>query len=272
MFVPSSICAVNGRCIEPSIRMRNVGRSFYHLIRDLGVACNLAAADAEVQERTAEGVSRRSGTIPDSGVEVDDGAATKTHARRCDGVHHRVRRGGDDQNGVLSKDQIASVKPYLGDYGVLFAVAKMSRRDQPLRTREPGVRLSLDESNQLRVRFYIDMASAQLDDELGLLGFGCHRKSAICSRSRRRSRRTKRPPNRIGCLRRVSISMGQLSRACMRCRRTISNSRCSSTRAIVGTAQLRLLKRVQADKVVVEDKGVQRTVKVRPKAGTRIAV
>ena len=87
------------------------------------------------------------------------------------------------KNGVVPKNQIALVKPYLGDYEGQWnsSVAEdVSDGISRYELENPVMRLSLDGSNQLRVQFFIDIASAQFNDELDLLGFGCNSKVGKC--------------------------------------------------------------------------------------------
>ena len=178
----------------------DVGRSLYHFVRELGVACNLADANAEVQGCAARASARgRSGTIPrpfrtqeaefknpkSKEAEVEIGASKIREARRNAGdMHRRDRRptttfAATIKNGVVPKNQIESLKPYLGDYEGQWnssVTDDLSDGISRYKLENPVMRLSLDAQNQLRVQFYFDAASAQLNDELDLLGFGCHSK------------------------------------------------------------------------------------------------
>jgi hypothetical protein len=176
------------------------------------------------------------------------------------------------KNGVVPKNQVAAVKPYLGDYEGQWnssVTADVSDGISRYTLENPVMRLSLDASNQLRVQFYIDAASAQLNDELDLLGFGCHSKvgDLLELETTKPPKGTPTEPYQVfaarfdfdwgNCPARVyAVPSNDLEFALL-----ID----PAERQYV--AQLRLLKRVQADgKIVVDEKGVQRTVKVRPKA------
>ena len=83
------------------------------------------------------------------------------------------------KNGVVPKNQIESLRPYLGDYEGQWnssVTDDLSDGISRYKLENPVMRSSLDAQNQLRVQFYFDAASAQLNDELDLLGFGCHSK------------------------------------------------------------------------------------------------
>ncbi len=67
--------------------------------------------------------------------------------------------------------------PYLGDYEGQWNSSVTDDVTDGISRYEldnPVLRLSLDANNKLRVRFFMDRASAQQNDELDLLGFGCH--------------------------------------------------------------------------------------------------
>ncbi len=176
-------------------------------------------------------------------------------------------------HGVVPKNRIASVTPYLGDYegqwnsSVTDDVTDGISRYQ---LENPVLRLSLDGSNRLRVSFFMDRASAQQNDELDLLGFGCH--------------------SQVGDLLELDVPNPPKQKTVepypvLTARLDFDWGNCPSRVYAVPSndlqlallvdeaqqqyvVQLRLLKRVQADdKVVIQDKGAQRVVKVRPKEG-----
>ena len=175
-------------------------------------------------------------------------------------------------NGVVPKNRIAAVTPYLGDYegqwnsSVTDEVGDGISRYQ---LANPVLRLALEAGNTLRARFYMDRASAQQNDELDLLGFGCH--------------------SQVGDLLELDLpkapkNMSTKPYPVLTARLDFDWGNCPSRVHAVPSndlelallvdpteqqyvVQLRLLKRVQGDsKVVIEEKGVQRVVKVRPKA------
>lgn len=177
------------------------------------------------------------------------------------------------KNGVVPKNQIEWVKPYLGDYEGQWnssVTEDVSDGISRYKLENPVMRLSLDAQNRLRVQFYIDPASAQLNDELDLLGFGCHSKvgDLLELDTTKPPKGTPTEPYQVfaarfdfdwgNCPARVyAVPSNDLEFALL----IDPNDR-------QYVVQLRLLKRVQADgKIVVEEKGVQRTVKVRRKPG-----
>ncbi len=181
--------------------------------------------------------------------------------------------GGAVKNGIVPKNLVASLAPYLGDYEGQWkssAADDTSAGISRYKLEDPVMRLSLDAANQLHVQFYMDRASAQANDELDLLGFGCRSKVGDLLELD-----TKKPPKTGGtdpfqvlaarfdfdwgnCPARVyAVPSNDLTLALL-----IDPARNEYV------VQLRLLKRVQSDgKIVVEDDGRERVVKVRPKAG-----
>ena len=242
----------SGRCIRGRSGHCNVGRSLYHFVRDLDVACNLADANAEVQGCAARASARRrSGTIPASDwpnqeAEVEESKSKVVHRKFARLVVTLVTCiaatafAATIKNGVVPKNQIESVKPYLGDYEGQWnssVTDDVSDGISRYKLENPVMRLSLDAQNQLRVQFYIDPASAQFERRTRSARLRLPFEGRRSARARyRRSRRRARRPSRIRCSPRVSISIGvTVPRACMRCRRTISNSRCWSIRTIGST-------------------------------------
>ena len=177
------------------------------------------------------------------------------------------------KNGVVPKGQIALVKPYLGDYEGQWnsSVAEdVSDGISRYELENPVMRLSLDASNQLRVQFFFDKASAQFNDELDLLGFGCNSKvgDLLELETTKPPKGTPTEPYQVFAAR-FDFDWGNCP---ARVYAVPSNDLEFALLIDPGNrqylAQLRLLKRVQADgKIVVEDEGLQRTVKVRPKTG-----
>jgi len=180
-------------------------------------------------------------------------------------------------DGVVPKDKAALIAPYMGDYqgqwnpSVTDEVTDGISRYQ---LDNPVMRLSLDRSNRLRVQFFMDRASAQADDELDLLGFGC--RSGVGDVL---ELDTPRPPKKVdadtapypvltaqfefdwgNCPSRVyAVPSNHLELALL-----VDES----TREYV--VNLRLLKRMQPDnKIVMQEGGRQRVVKVRPKTDRR---
>jgi hypothetical protein len=180
------------------------------------------------------------------------------------------------KNGAVPKNLIATVTPYLGDYegqwnSSVAADAPEGTSDGISRYKleNPVMRLSLDNANELHVRFYMDPASAHANDELDLLGFGCHSKVGDLLELD-----TTKPPKTISdepyqvLSARLDFDWGSCPN---RVYAVPSNDLLLAL--LIDPAQkqylvrLQLLKRVQSDgKIVVDDKGVQRVVKVRPKA------
>jgi hypothetical protein len=176
------------------------------------------------------------------------------------------------KNGVVPKGLTQSLTPYLGDYEGQWSSSAADDTTAGISRYElenPVMRLSLDAAKQLRVQFFMDRASAQVNDELDLLGFGCHSKVGDLLELE-----TQKPPKTIGedpyqvLEARFVFDWGNCP---SRVYAVPSNNLRMSV--LIDPAQrqylieLRLLKRVQsAGKIVAEDKGVQRVVKVRPKA------
>jgi hypothetical protein len=177
------------------------------------------------------------------------------------------------KNGTVPKDQIATVRPYLGDYEGQWnsSVAEdVSDGISRYKLDNPVMRLSLDATNRLRVQFYMDRASAQANDELDLLGFGCHSNvgDLLELHATKPPKNTPAEPYEVFAAR-FDFDWGN----CPARVYAVPSNDLEFALLVDPTdhqyvVQLRLLKRVQADgKIVVEEKGVQRTVKVRPKAG-----
>jgi hypothetical protein len=181
--------------------------------------------------------------------------------------------GATIKNGVVPKNQIASVTPYLGDYEGQWNSSVTDDTSDGIsryKLENPVMRLSLDAANQLHVQFFMDRASADANDELDLLGFGCRSKVGDLLELE-----TKKPPKPVGeepyqvLAARLDFDWGN----CPARVYAVPSNDLLLALLIDPTqkqyiVQLRLLKRVQADgKIVVDDNGVQRVVKVRPKAG-----
>ena len=176
------------------------------------------------------------------------------------------------KNGAVPKNLIARVTPFLGDYqGEWSSSVAQDVSDGISRYKldNPVLRLSLDTSNRLRVQFYIDPASARLEDELDLLGFGCRSKVGDLLELA-----MTKPPKQLTAdsypvfAARLDFDWGN----CPSRVHAVPSNDLHLSLLVDPTSQqyvirLQLLKRVQGDsKIVVEDHGVQRVVKVRPKA------
>ncbi len=181
------------------------------------------------------------------------------------------------KNGTVPKNQIALVNAYLGDYEGQWnsSVAEdVSDGISRYKLDNPVMRLSLDAGSQLRVQFYMDRASAQVNDELDLLGFGCHSKVGdlleleITKPPKAPPKGTPTEPYQVFAAR-FDFDWGNCpARVYAVPSNDLEFALLVDPADHQYLARLRLLKRVQADgKIVVEDHGVQRTVKVRPKAG-----
>ena len=176
------------------------------------------------------------------------------------------------KNGTVPKNLVARVTPFLGDYqGEWSSSVAQDVSDGISRYKldNPVLRLSLDATNRLRVQFYIDPASARLGDELDLLGFGC-RSSVGDLLEFDMAKPPKQPtaePYQVFAAR-LDFDWGN----CPSRVYAVASNDLQLSLQVDPTSQqyvirLQLLKRVQGDsKIVVEDRGVQRVVKVRPKA------
>ncbi len=183
------------------------------------------------------------------------------------------------KDGVVPKDLVASVTPYLGDYEGQWnsptnvdvnategSIDSISR----YKLENPVMRLSLDAANRLRVTFYFDRASAHANDPLDLLGFGCHSHVGNLLQLE-----VTRAPNAIPAepYQVLAASLDFDWGNCPSRVYAVPSNHLQLELSIDPVehqyvVDLRLLKRVQSDgKIVVEEKGVQRVVKVRPKAG-----
>lgn len=176
------------------------------------------------------------------------------------------------EHGVVPKNRVASVTPLLGDYEGQWNAAVTGEVTDGISRYElenPVLRLSLDAANKLRVQFFMDPASAQQNDELDLLGFGCHSQVGDLLEldlPKSPKEHTVEPYPLLTA--RLDFDWGNCP---SRVHAVPSND--LELALLVDSAQqqyiveLRLLKRVQGDdKIVIEDKGVQRVVKVRRKA------
>lgn len=177
------------------------------------------------------------------------------------------------KNGIVPKNQIESVKPYLGDYEGQWnssVTDDLSDGISRYKLENPVMRLSLDAQNQLRVQFYFDPASAQVNDELDLLGFGCHSKvgDLLELDTAKPPKGTPTEPYQVFAAR-FDFDWGNCpARVYAVPSNNLEFALLVDPNDKQYVVQLRLLKRVQADgKIVMDEKGVQRTVKVRPKPG-----
>lgn len=176
------------------------------------------------------------------------------------------------KNGTVPKHLVARMTPFLGDYqGEWSSSVTQDVSDGISRYKldNPVLRLSLDTTNRLRIQFYIDPASARIEDELDLLGFGCRSKVGDLLEFAM-TKPPKQPtvaPYQVFAAR-LDFDWGNCP---SRVHAVPSNDLQLSLLVDPSSQQyvirLQLLKRVQGDsKIVVEDEGVQRVVKVRPKA------
>ena len=176
------------------------------------------------------------------------------------------------KQGVVPKDRVAAVVPYLGDYqgqwnssvaeGVTDGISRYSLEN-------PVLRLSLDAGNRLRVQFFMDLASARQDDALDLLGFGCHSKVGDLLEldlAKPPKKLTGEPYQVLAA--RLDFDWGNCpSRVHAVPSNDLELALLVDPAEQQYVARLQLLKRLQADNtIVVEDKGVRRVVKVRRKA------
>ncbi len=183
------------------------------------------------------------------------------------------------KDGIVPKKLIAAVTPYVGDYegqwkssgnadensteGSLDSISRYKLEN-------PVMRLSLDAEHHLRVTFYFDRASARANDPLDLLGFGCHSKVGDLLQLD-----AMKPPKTIPSepYQVITASLAFDWGDCPSRVYAVPSNHLQLALSIDPVehqyvVDLKLLKRVQSDgKIVVEENGRQRVVKVRPKAG-----
>ena len=270
----------NGRCIAPSIRTLRCRPFVYHLVRFIDVGCNHADATAEVQGCAARASGRRrvvrfhtvveskkSKLVPRRFTSLVESCVTCVAAI----VVATAAVAASIQNGVVPKNRLASVTPYLGDYEGQWnssVTGDVSDGDQPLRARKSGDAFIARCRQPIARAVLHGPASAQLNDELDLLGFGCR--------------------SRVGDLLELDVPKPPKETTAdpypvLTARLDFDWGNCPSRVHAVPSndlelallmdparqeyvVELRLLKRVQGDdKIVIEDEGVQRVVKVRRK-------
>ena len=187
------------------------------------------------------------------------------------------------KNGVVPKKYVAMLASYMGDYEGQWnsSVTQDLTTDGISRyvLENPVMRLAIDDSNRLRLTFYMDRASARANDELDLLGFGCHSRVGdlleLDMNKTPKAASTKNAPS-------AEADAGSQPYQVFAARLDFDWGNCPSRVYAVPSndlelallvddktheyvVNLRLLKRMQPDnKVVMEDHGVQRVVKIRP--------
>lgn len=188
------------------------------------------------------------------------------------------------KKGILSKTQADALAPYMGDYQGQWnsSITEDLTTDGISRyvLENPVMRLAIDAQNKLHLTFYMDRASAQANDELDLLGFGCRsRVGDLLELDLNKAPKTpakSAPPNG------ASADAGPQPYQVFAARLDFDWGNCPSRVYAVPSndlelallvddktheyvVNLRLLKRMQPDnKVVMDEHGVQRVVKVRP--------
>jgi hypothetical protein len=188
------------------------------------------------------------------------------------------------KNGALSKKQADVLAPYMGDYEGQWnsSITEDLTTDGISRyvLENPVMRLAIDAQNKLHLTFYMDRASAQANDELDLLGYGCRsRVGELLELDLNKSPKDATPKKAPNA---ASTDAGSLPYQVFAARLDFDWGNCPARVYAVRSndlelallidddkreyvVNLRLLKRMQPDnKVVIEDHGVQRVVKVRP--------
>jgi hypothetical protein len=189
------------------------------------------------------------------------------------------------KNGVLSKKQADAIAPYMGDYEGQWnsSITEDLTTDGISRyvLENPVMRLAIDAQNKLHLTFYMDRASAQANDELDLLGYGCRSRvgnllELDLNKTLQGATPAKSPPKD------ASADSGPQPYQAFAARLDFDWGNCPSRVYAVPSndlelalliddktheyvVNLRLLKRMQPDnKVVMDEHGVQRVVKIRP--------
>jgi len=188
------------------------------------------------------------------------------------------------KNGVVPKKYVATLAPYLGDYEGQWnsSITEDLTTDGISRyvLENPVMRLSIDATDKLHLTFYMDRTSARANDELDLLGFGCHSrvgnlleldmnkapKGAPSKNAASAGGTADAPQPYQVFAARLDFDWGNCpSRVYAVPSNDLELALLVDDKAREYVVNLRLLKRMQPDnKVVMEDHGVQRVVKIRP--------
>ena len=198
-------------------------------------------------------------------------------------------RGDTIKHGVLSKKQADAIAPYMGDYEGQWnsSITEDLTTDGISRyvLENPVMRLAIDAQNKLHLTFYMDRASAQVNDELDLLGYGC--RSRVGNLLELDLNKTPQSPTPAKTAPKdspsgASADAGPQPYQAFAARLDFDWGNCPSRVYAVPSndlelalliddktheyvVNLRLLKRMQPDnKVVMDEHGVQRVVKIRP--------
>jgi len=188
------------------------------------------------------------------------------------------------QNGVVPKKYVATLAPYMGDYEGQWnsSVTEDLTTDGISRyvLENPVMRLSMDASDKLHLTFYMDRASAQANDELDLLGFGCRSRVGdlleLDMNKTPKGAAPKNPPKASDgsaadpapyqvFAARLDFDWGNCpSRVYAVPSNDLEVAFLIDDKTHEYVVNLRLLKRMQPDsKVIIDEHGVQRVVKIR---------
>jgi hypothetical protein len=185
------------------------------------------------------------------------------------------------KNGVLSKKQTDALAPYMGDYEGQWnsSITEDLTTDGISRyvLENPVMRLAIDSQNVLHLTFYMDRASAQANDELDLLGFGCRsrvgdlleldmNKTPKGANPAKDTSTDSAPQPYQAFAARLDFDWGNCpSRVYAVPSNDLELALLIDDKAHEYVVNLRLLKRMQPDdKVVMDEHGVRRVVKIRP--------
>ena len=191
------------------------------------------------------------------------------------------------KNGILSKKQADALASYMGDYEGQWnsSITEDLTTDGISRyvLENPVMRLAIDPQNKLHLTFYMDRASAKANDELDLLGFGCRsRVGNLLELDLNKTPKDAAPKPSPKDAANGAADAGPPPYQVFAARLDFDWGNCPSRVYAVPSndlelalliddktqqyvVNLRLLKRMQPDnKVVMDDHGVQRVVKVRP--------
>ena len=188
------------------------------------------------------------------------------------------------KNGIVPKQYAATLAPYMGDYEGQWnsSVTEDLTTDGISRyvLENPVMRLSMDTSDKLHLTFYMDRASAQANDELDLLGFGCHSRVGdlleLDMNKTPKGAAPKNPPKAAEGVpgepapyqvfaARLDFDWGNCpSRVYAVPSNDLEVALLIDDKTHEYVVNLRLLKRMQPDnKVVIDEHGAQRVVKIR---------
>jgi len=186
------------------------------------------------------------------------------------------------KSGVVPPKYVAALAPYMGDYEGQWnsSVTQDLTTDGISRyvLENPVMRLSIDTTDRLRLTFYMDRASARSNDELDLLGFGCHSRvgnlleldmnktpKAAAKTAPAAATEAEPQPYQVFAAR-LDFDWGNCpSRVYAVPSNDLELALLVDDKTREYVVNLRLLKRMQPDnKVVMNDHGVQRVVKIRP--------